>query len=406
MKILWLCGNPGMYHSQTKDGDGWIGALQKELLSHYLDVELVNVFRYDSSNQKEQDGKVTYYPIQMNFRDKLKCGFSIKNFDRLFLQRIMKIIQIERPDIIHCWGSEMNFGLISSMTDIPVVLHIQGLLNPYLDAFFPPKYNLNSLLKARKFNVISFLKKDYWGFQVFKKMASRERLILSIQKNIIGRTIWDKSCAEVLSPNAEYFYCSESLRTSITSSDKWKWHNNKKLIVSSIMSGALYKGVDVILRTSKILKDIWGDNFAWNIYGINDIRIHENITGIKAKEVNVFCRGRVTGSEISKELLESDVYCHESYIENSPNSVCEAQYLGVPVVAAMVGGVDTIIKEGSGILVPANDAYRSATSIISLKRNKQLSENISSKEICLATERHKNVSAQLMNIYKKILENR
>lgn len=57
-------------------------------------------------------------------------------------------------------------------------------------------------------------------------------------------------------------------------------------------------------------------------------------------------------------LLESDLYVHTAYIDNSPNAICEAQYLGMPIIATYVGGVPSLIEQGKdGVLIPANDPF-------------------------------------------------
>lgn len=68
----------------------------------------------------------------------------------------------------------------------------------------------------------------------------------------------------------------------------------------------------------------------------------------------------------------------------------------------MVGGMDTILKNGSGVMVPANDAWRTAFEIVRFKTDKTLAEEFHLKEIAEAETRHKGVELQLMNIYKKI----
>lgn len=404
MKVLWLCGNPGLFRAKKKSDGGWIGALQFQLLKNYPDVKLINVFSFPQNVGKERKGQVTYYPIYQAKWKKVFSLFSTSLLDDDFIKQVLDIIQEEHPDIIHCWGSELCYGLIAEHTEVPMVLHIQGLLNPYLDAYFPPAYSLFKIFQSMSFDAIRFFRYQLRPYALFKNNAKREKDILRKVRHIAGRTAWDKACSSVLAPQANYVFCSEALRIPIVESPKWEYHKRPRLVVMSIMSAAIYKGIDVILRTAKIIHEIYGDDFEWNVIGINDMRLHEKIMGIDAKEVHVYARGKLSAEEIAEELRRSDVYCHEAYIENSPNSVCEAQYVGVPVVAAMVGGLDTIVECGAGVLVPANDAFRSATTILQLKNNMQYAEGISRKEIEVATRRHSEVEKQLMKIYQDILK--
>lgn len=78
--------------------------------------------------------------------------------------------------------------------------------------------------------------------------------------------------------------------------------------------------------------------------------------------------------------IEKVVYVHPSNIDNSPNNVCEAQLLGLPVIATNVGGVSSLIEhKNTGILVPANAPYELAYWLKYLSVNvdfaKQLSHN-------------------------------
>lgn len=400
IKVLWLCGNPGLYHADKKESGGWIGSLQQKLIKD--DIEIVNVFEYPRNSKVEHDGKVTYYPLYFGVKSRILSRLWYRHHDKIYLKRLKEIILAEKPDIIHCWGSELGYGLIAKETDIPMVMHIQGLLNPYLDAYMPVGYSHWAILKAMRFNLLKFYREHWYTYRIFRKNAQREKEIMSAQRYVLGRTVWDKSCSSILSPNAEYLYCSETLRPEIMNHAKWVYRSDNRLVVMSVMSNAIYKGIDVILHTARYLKVLYGDNFEWNVYGVSDISLHERITGIKSNDVNVYVHGRASGYDIADYLASSDVYCHQAYIENSPNSVCEAQYIGVPIVAAMVGGMDTILKNGSGVMVPANDAWRTAFEIVRFKTDKTLAEEFHLKEIAEAETRHKEVELQLMNIYKKI----
>ena len=66
---------------------------------------------------------------------------NIESYERstwdYYLERFKRIIEDFDPDIIHVWGSEAQFGLVWKITDIPVILHLQGIINPYFNAFLP-----------------------------------------------------------------------------------------------------------------------------------------------------------------------------------------------------------------------------------------------------------------------------
>ncbi len=64
-------------------------------------------------------------------RKKGKNGITYK-------EKLKQVVDDFMPDIIHVFGSEQQLGLVSSVTEIPVLLHIQGLLNPIYNALLPP----------------------------------------------------------------------------------------------------------------------------------------------------------------------------------------------------------------------------------------------------------------------------
>jgi glycosyltransferase involved in cell wall biosynthesis len=104
-------------------------------------------------------------------------------------------------------------------------------------------------------------------------------------------------------------------------------------------------------------------------------------------------------------LLSSDIYVHTAYIDNSPNSICEAQYLGVPIVATNVGGISSLVIDGEGKLVPANSCYNMAYEIISLSKNIERQKTYSANSKKHARVRHnpKHILKQLTNCYDEIL---
>ena len=113
-----------------------------------------------------------------------------------------------------------------------------------------------------------------------------------------------------------------------------------------------------------------------------------------------------TGPEKLQELLLSaDMYVHTAYIDNSPNSVCEAQYLGLPIIATNVGGISSLVFDGKeGKLVPANSCYNMAYEIIALAKDKERQKMYSKNTMAHAIKRHENncILDQLLSCYNSI----
>ena len=100
------------------------------------------------------------------------------------------------------------------------------------------------------------------------------------------------------------------------------------------------------------------------------------------------------------------MYVHTAYIDNSPNSICEAQLLGVPIISTYVGGIGSLINnKEDGILVPANDPWIMAQTIIDLSKDIKLSNKLSKNAIIKARKRHdiQKIRYALYNCYETIL---
>lgn len=100
------------------------------------------------------------------------------------------------------------------------------------------------------------------------------------------------------------------------------------------------------------------------------------------------------------------MYVHTAYVENSPNSICEAQLLGVPVVSTNVGGISSLVKHGvTGLLSPSNDPWMMVSNILEVFNNKSLAEMFSKESRMAANYRHDDdrIGIQLLNSYKDII---
>ena len=142
LKILWItntpCGAAKKEYGKGNIGGGWLTSLEHELKQNN-DIELH--IAYLSSKYPNDSfvlEQVTYHPMYLSTspKDKLYRVIGRQNKilsqkDSIILKQIETIINIVNPDVIHIHGSENCFGLIQEKTNIPVVISIQGLINPY-----------------------------------------------------------------------------------------------------------------------------------------------------------------------------------------------------------------------------------------------------------------------------------
>lgn len=348
--------------------------------------------------------------LSVEIRKTEKCIFkicSVISSRKLFIvkiEQLKKVISDYKPDIIQVFGSEQYFGLIANQVPTPVVLHIQGILNPYLNALLIPGIAKKDYL-FQSWNPKRIIS-NLLGLRFFEFGAKREIDIMRNVKYYIGRTEWDKRCVNIMHPGCKYFVGNEILRKEFYEDNNRMFSSSKPIIVTTI-SNPPYKGFDLALKTAKLLQENLKLDFEWKIFGNINPALAEKTTGIKTKDISVKLCGVASASALKDELQKATVYVHTSYIDNSPNSVCEAQILGLPVVVTHVGGTYSLIEEGiTGFSVPANDPYQMAYLINKLVNDTTLNKEIGNNACAAALKRHDKTQIidSLIETYKTIIE--
>lgn len=410
MRILFLSAKvPTFEGSHSYNGAGWVGSIIKHL-KEVPGMSIGYVYLGKSWEIKENED-IKYFSIpkkENSIRDKIiqflggdweKIEEKSWEYYKLYLK---KVVDDFRPDILHVFGSEDIFGLVTFVTSKPIVLHIQGILNPYLVAYMPPGFSWHS------YNILLHPSKYYSQVMThaqWKRQSYREVKIIQNINNYLGRTQWDKKVTYIYNPNSNYFLGNEILRDEFYSSDIIR-NIPEKMVVVSTISSPLYKGLDVVLKTANILKNFLKLDFEWKVYGNINPAFVESQIEIKHSDVNVSICGVAKPKELIHALLNSTVYVHPSYIDNSPNSLCEAQILSCSVIATNVGGVSSMVKEGeTGFLVPANDPYQMAIAVNNLFRDRKLNISIGSNARKEALERHNphKIISNLLQVYERVM---
>ena len=182
-----------------------------------------------------------------------------------------------------------------------------------------------------------------------------------------------------------------------------------KSVITSTISFPTYKGYDVILKVADILKNEMHLDFEWNVFGNVQPEFMEKHTGLKHEDLNIHLRGVASAETIRDTLLGSTLYFHPSYVENSPNSVGEAQLVGIPVVASRVGGTDSMVEHGkTGFLYPVTDPYMAAYYIGRMIEDKEENVKIGkqAREVALVRHDKGKIVEELLRTYHQIMQDK
>lgn len=259
-----------------------------------------------------------------------------------------------QPDVVHIHGSEYPHGLayVNACGNENVVLSIQGLLSVYARYLWAgikqsdmPKSLLRTLLRRGTYKSIQ----NEWN-----KRGEREREYLRRVNNFMGRTEWDKSHIWAINPAARYFYASETLRGEFY---KHKWEYAKCRPHSIFLSQAGYsiKGLHKLLEAMSLVVRQFPDTVV-RIAGQNILAEKWPRKSLYAQYINRLIdkyslRGNIefigpkSEQEMVREYLSANLFICPSSIENSPNSVGEAQLLGMPIIASNVGGTAELLEQ-------------------------------------------------------------
>ncbi|WP_121357538.1 glycosyltransferase family 4 protein [Flavisolibacter nicotianae] len=412
-RVLWFTNTPSLAAEMLNlptIGGGWINSLE-EKIGAVAQIELGVAFRHgQGALQKFSKNRTTYFAIPDNTSKKKLLADRHRNRldNESLVNYCVQIVNEYKPDVINIFGTEDAFGLLIDKVNVPVVIHLQGILSVYELKWFSGNVSKSDLV--RHSSLKSFLKAEslLHGYRYFQKAAERERKIFRLGRYFMGRTDWDKRVTQVLSPEARYFHSDEMLRKEFFRACWQKDAQKAKVFVSTIQAN-IYKGLETILEAAALLKKNNAFPYQWLVAGIPGdhvlVKIFEKKTGLKFSDVDVHFVGKLTAGDLVQTELNADLFIHPSHIDNSANSICEAMLLGMPVIATYAGGTGSLLVDNKeGLLVQDGDPYALAGAILELIKNPGFAADLGRNARKRALERHHPdaIVQNLLNIYASI----
>jgi len=419
MRILWFTNTPSLAAEKVSNtysvGSSWIESLERGMLS-LPNIELGIAFSWNTPkmNRFQLEGHpsryfmIPSYPIGKwsKYWRRIRCLPE----PRKALQNYLKVVDEFQPDIIHFFGTESIFPLITPYLKVPSVIWFQGNLTVY-HTKWESGFSLWKVFRYEKWwdilNGESFLQ----DFYLDAKLVKREKEIFSQAKNFTGRTDWDRRLVSVMAPQANYYHCEEAMRPDFYERQWTPQPEREKFTLLTTIRSNTYKGLEVLMEASKKLTSLIPKKIEWRVVGIKTddpyVRASKSKANYTPSDNSVIFLGFRSADELAEELLDADLYVHPSHIDNSPNSVCEAMLMGLPVVSTNAGGIPSLIKEHrEGLLVQSGDSYALAGAILDIYKDPENAAKMGANARKRGLKRNDvgKICSNLTSIYERIIE--
>lgn len=416
MKILWITNIPlpestAMLNGvkDLKASGGWlIGAAQALASNIDIDLYVASVSNVVSELTVLKGTSMTHFLLPIG-KGNLKYNKEYESYWKQIYEQV-------HPDIIHIHGTEFTHGLayVNVCGSDNVVVSIQGMKSAYYHYYY---FGLSTWEIIKNITLRDLFKGSiFTGKRNFKRTAKFEVELLSKVHHIIGRTSWDKARTWAINPNAKYHFCNETLREEFYEGITWDYANCVKHSIFVSQAGYPIKGLHQLLKAMPIIlrhypntkirvagSDITkSDGINGMVHFTGYGKIVKNMIGRYALKNHIEFTGPLNAKEMRNEYLKANVFVSPSTIENSPNSLGEAQILGVPCISSYVGGAMDMMSNNEVNLYRFEEVEMLACKVCEVFKNG--SRQIDMKEI--AQKRHDKQAnqIQLINIYRSIIE--
>lgn len=421
MRVLWLTNTmlPAVSEAigeKEHFGGGWLVGLSEMLLKNDDTMLAVCTPGSVAEIKHGKEKALEYYIIPCK---------DIKQYDPNLKVIFQRIISHFNPDVIHAFGTEYPdiLSLLETDNERKTVISITGMVTFCAKHYYGgicgnirKKYYIRRLLSVIKSFVISSVEQEDMTYR-----GEYERAAIKRARHIIGRTTWDRANVKQINPQAEYHLCNETLRPSFYSG-VWEYEKCEKHSIFAGNGGYPIKGLHMLFEAMPLIKNAYPDTKLY-IAGANMMfrpsRLRQSMLHYMstysgylyklAKRLqiieNICFTGLLDEKAMKQRYLDSNVFVLPSCIENSPNSLGEAMLLGVPCVAAGVGGVQDMLKDKEeGYIYPFDEPYMLAYYVCEIFKHPERAAHMGlhAREHAMITHDAVKNNETLIQLYKEV----
>jgi len=410
MKILWL-SNLVFSESPIRTSGTWMSSMG-EAIAETGDFALFNISNAKVSEVCEANvGKITQWtvPVERIRSDGLPSKKTVTD--------IVRIVDSVAPDLIHVWGTENYWGLLTARKYLSqkALLEMQGIkyaIAPVMMGGLSFSEAVGCLGIKEMVRPSCSVFSDQAAFRASRKVETE---IIKGHQFISCQSEWVRAHVMAMDANKRLFSSKMMLRKEFLSSKPWAScsHDDSPEIFTSSYGAIPYKGLHVLLRAVAILKDTWprirltvgGNRFQsgirrsgyarWLLREIKRLGIENHVAFV----------GPLDAAEMIRHIHGSSVVIIPSFVESYSMALAEAMAVGVPVVASYAGAMPELARDGESVLFfPMGDETMCAWQIRRILQSPSLASSLAvhARELGLNRNNPDDAVRRQIEIYNEV----
>lgn len=379
LKVLWFVNKRLSSDPLTSTG-GWLDVTAQALVDKGVRLGVICQAPVDKVTELA-NGAV----VQWLLPNTIKLG-SNHLPPQHYVHEILKIVEQFNPDLVHVWGVEMYWGLLTArkLIDRPAVLEIQGLEGAYSRVFTADLTFREQVACLGLKELVS--RSTMWQRQhAFRVWGHVEEEMIKAHKYINVNSLWTAAHVSMINPDAILQTHHIAIRKAFFNGAKWS-HSGRPVLFCSAAYSVPYKGLHVAIRALAVLKRRYPDAELRIAGGIQRGGLLDDgyvrWMNREARRLGVESQVRWLGA-LSQEQLVVELACASaaivpSFVETYCCARLEAMLVGTPTVVTASGGMLDLVDNGrTGLLFQEGDAVMCAAHVVRLIADRAYAEAIS-----------------------------
>ncbi|GAB2955573.1 hypothetical protein GCM10027048_21750 [Hymenobacter coalescens] len=390
LRVLWLAPYPYAYGPATHPVP-WVVALARQLAARPAEVDLT-IVNWDETMATEEE-HYSQDGLHFVFLKVPRTRHDILTLYRWRVEIVARWLRrhYRQYDVIHLHGSELQLPAVVAQLptdEVPVILSVQGIVS----------------------ECVKYVPELSWYKVLWTLAGYYERRYVPHIHHFLCRTHWDAAHMQRLSPGARIHHNWEMLRPEFYEAAALPLllpdvaphpqmlfvggHQVMKGFRETLAAYALLRrqvpGLQLIVA-GYVGEREWAEET--RRAGLTDLQPHD-----------IQRVGNLTAAELVTWGRRCFCLLHPSYIDNSPNSVCEAQLMGLPVVASDVGGVSSLVADGVTGLLSSLQPAELATQVLRLYHDADLRHGLAAAAQAEARRRHDpaTIVQRTLDVYRSL----